>query len=69
VEVTAQPPLVNAATTGLGEVIGFGKVESLPLNGRNWQQPVNLQRGAGGSTFELGGSARRHVIQWLARLA
>ena len=49
VEVTAQAPLVNAATTDLGQVIGSGKVESLPLNGRNWQQLVNLQPGASGS--------------------
>src|SRR5262249_23028041 len=49
VEVTAQAPLVNAATTDLGQVIGSGKVESLPLNGRNWQQLVNLQPGASGT--------------------
>ena len=49
VEVTAQAPLVNAATTDLGQVVGSGKVESLPLNGRNWQQLVNLQPGASSS--------------------
>ncbi len=46
VEVTAQAPLVNAATADLGQVVGSGKVEELPLNGRNWQQLVNLQAGA-----------------------
>jgi Carboxypeptidase regulatory-like domain/TonB-dependent Receptor Plug Domain len=49
VEVTAQAPLVNAATTDLGQVVGSGKVEALPLNGRNWQQLVNLQPGASGT--------------------
>jgi len=38
VEVTAQAPLVNATTTDMGVVIERGKVEALPLNGRNFQQ-------------------------------
>jgi Carboxypeptidase regulatory-like domain/TonB dependent receptor-like, beta-barrel len=46
VEVTAQAPIVNATNTDLGEVVGTGKVDALPLNGRNWEQLVNLQPGA-----------------------
>lgn len=45
VEVTATAPLVNATTTDLGVVIDQRKVESLPLNGRNYQQLVGLQAG------------------------
>ncbi len=45
VEVTAQAPLVNAASSDLGQVVGSDKVETLPLNGRNWQQLVGLQAG------------------------
>lgn len=45
VTVTAGAPLVNATTTELGVVIDQNKVESLPLNGRNYQQLVGLQAG------------------------
>ncbi|HEY8459167.1 MAG TPA: TonB-dependent receptor [Blastocatellia bacterium] len=45
VSVTAAAPLVNATTTDLGVVINQDKVESLPLNGRNYQQLVGLQAG------------------------
>jgi outer membrane receptor protein involved in Fe transport len=45
VSVTAATPLVNATTTDLGVVINQNKVESLPLNGRNYQQLVGLQAG------------------------
>jgi outer membrane receptor protein involved in Fe transport len=45
VDVSAGAPLVNATTTDLGVVIGQNKVESLPLNGRNYQQLVGLQAG------------------------
>ncbi|MBO0860958.1 MAG: TonB-dependent receptor, partial [Chloracidobacterium sp.] len=45
VNVTAATPLVNATTTDLGVVINQNKVESLPLNGRNYQQLVGLQAG------------------------
>ncbi len=45
VSVTAAAPLVNATTTDLGVVIDQKKVESLPLNGRNYQQLVGLQAG------------------------
>ena len=45
VEVVAAAPLVNTTTTDLGIVIDRSRVESLPLNGRNWQQLVGLQAG------------------------
>jgi outer membrane receptor protein involved in Fe transport len=45
VNVTAAAPLVNATTNDLGVVIDQNKVESLPLNGRNYQQLVGLQAG------------------------
>ncbi len=45
VEVVASAPLVNATTTDLGIVMTNTKVESLPLNGRNFQQLVGLQAG------------------------
>ena len=46
VEVAGEAPLVNTTTTDLGAVIDRAKLESLPLNGRNWQQLVGLQPGA-----------------------
>jgi len=45
VEVVAAAPLVNTTTTDLGVVVDQTKVESLPLNGRDWQQLVGLQAG------------------------
>ena len=45
VEVVAAAPLVNTTTTDLGVVVDQSKVESLPLNGRDWQQLVGLQAG------------------------
>lgn len=45
VEVRATAPLVNSTTAELGEVINTAKVEQLPLNGRNFQQLLNLQAG------------------------
>ena len=46
VEVTAEAPVINVSTTDIGTVISTQKVESLPLNGRNWQNLVGLQAGA-----------------------
>ncbi|MBM3788329.1 MAG: carboxypeptidase regulatory-like domain-containing protein, partial [Acidobacteria bacterium] len=46
VEVAGDAPLVNTTTTDLGAVIDRAKLDSLPLNGRNWQQLVGLQPGA-----------------------
>jgi hypothetical protein len=45
VEVVASAPIVNATTTDLGVVMETSKIESLPLNGRNFQQLVGLQAG------------------------
>jgi hypothetical protein len=45
IEVVAAAPLVNTTTTDLGVVVDRSQVESLPLNGRNWQQLVGLQAG------------------------
>jgi hypothetical protein len=46
VDVTTEAPVINVSTTDIGQVIGSQKVESLPLNGRNWQNLVGLQAGA-----------------------
>lgn len=45
VEVKATAPLLNSTTAELGEVVNTAKVEQLPLNGRNFQQLLNLQAG------------------------
>src|SRR5262245_36234663 len=45
VQVADSAPIVNATTTDLGVVITGTKVESLPLNGRNFQSLVGLQPG------------------------
>ena len=55
VDVTAQAPLVNATTTDMGVVIERGKVEALPLNGRNFQQLVSLQAGVVSSPSSAAG--------------
>lgn len=45
VEVVASAPIINATTTDLGVAMEKVKIESLPLNGRNFQQLVGLQAG------------------------
>ena len=45
VEVVATAPIVNATTTDLGVAMERAKIDSLPLNGRNFQQLVGLQAG------------------------
>lgn len=45
VEVVGVAPIVNATTTDLGVAMEKSKIESLPLNGRNFQQLVGLQAG------------------------
>jgi hypothetical protein len=45
VQVVGSAPIVNATTTDLGVVMNNSKVDSLPLNGRDWQQLVGLQTG------------------------
>src|SRR3954451_20339259 len=59
IEVTAAPPLVRAESAELGEVIGQGAVQSLPLNGRNFAQLVYLVPGVtpGQQNENLSGSS------------
>lgn len=45
VEVSAAAPLINTTTTDLGVVMPTQKIDTLPLNGRNFQQLVGLQAG------------------------
>jgi len=49
VEVVGTAPLVNSTTADVGVVMNESKVESLPLNGRNFQQLIGLQPGANAS--------------------
>ena len=72
VEVTAAPPLVRAESAELGEVIGQGAVQSLPLNGRNFAQLVYLVPGvtpgqqgenlSGSSTFNPRASSNFNAL-------
>jgi len=45
VEVKAAPSLINTTTTELGVVMPRSRIEELPLNGRNFQDLVELQAG------------------------
>ncbi len=56
VEVTSQAPLLNTTIPDVGIVIDSQKVESLPLDGRNWQQLVGLQAGGNASPSNTVGS-------------
>ena len=56
VEVSATAPLINTTTTELGVVMSRERVDELPLNGRNFQDLVNLQAGAvSGPSSSAGG--------------
>lgn len=55
ISVEATAPLVNATTTDLGVVMDRSKVDSLPLNGRDWRQLVGLQAGVVASPASSGG--------------
>ncbi len=46
VSVTAAAPLVQSTTSEIGEVVGVRQIESLPLNGRLFEQLVTLTPGA-----------------------
>jgi hypothetical protein len=46
VEVAAAAPLVRSASSELGQVIDYKQIQSLPLNGRLFQQLVTLTPGA-----------------------
>ncbi len=45
IQVTDTAPLINSTTTDLGAVMSRARVDELPLNGRNFQDMVNLQAG------------------------
>ena len=71
-EVTAAAPLVRSETSELGEVINQRSVQSLPLNGRNFAQLVNLVPGvtsgqagenlSGASTFNPRASSNFNAL-------
>ncbi len=46
VEVTAAAPLVRSTTSELGQVIESNRIQTLPLNGRLFQQLITLTPGA-----------------------
>jgi hypothetical protein len=46
VSVTAEAPLVRSTSSELGQVIDYKQIQSLPLNGRLFQQLVTLTPGA-----------------------
>jgi len=43
VQVVSSAPVVNTTTTELGVVMTRDRIDSLPLNGRNYQTLVGLQ--------------------------
>lgn len=45
IDVEATAPQINTTTTDLGVVLNRARVDELPLNGRNFQELVNLQAG------------------------
>jgi hypothetical protein len=45
VNITAEAPQVDTASSTLGEVVGARQIEDLPLNGRNFLQLGDLQAG------------------------
>ena len=45
VEVQATSPMINTTTTDLGVVMPRQRIDELPLNGRNFQDLVELQAG------------------------
>lgn len=56
VEVSATAPLINTSTADLGVVMNRERVDELPLNGRNFQDLVNLQPGViSGPSSSAGG--------------
>lgn len=54
IEVTATAPLINNTTTDLGVVMSRDRIDEVPLNGRNFQDLVELQAGVS-SGFGRGG--------------
>lgn len=56
VEVTGQPPLLEAESSSLGTVVNEQLVNQLPLNGRNFIQLATLSPGVNGVGFSAGGT-------------
>ena len=60
VEVTGEAPLIETRTSTLGALVGQQTIESMPLNGRSWDQLALLQTGitvyGGGSGKSFGDS-------------
>ncbi len=56
VEVTGQPPLLEAESSSLGTVVNEKLVNQLPLNGRNFIQLATLSPGVNGVGFSAGGT-------------
>lgn len=60
VEVTGEAPLIETRTSTLGALVGQRTIESMPLNGRSWDQLALLQTGitvyGGGSGKSFGDS-------------
>lgn len=69
VEVTAEAPLLEAATAAMGEVVDHAKVQSLPLNGRNPLTLLELTPGASvGSQFGTAPGEQNFIVQGNFRL-
>lgn len=60
VEVTGEAPLIETRTSTLGNLVNEQTIESMPLNGRSWDQLALLQTGVveygGGSGSGFGGN-------------
>ena len=56
VEITGQPPLLEAESSSLGTVVNEQLVNQLPLNGRNFIQLATLSPGVNGVGFSAGGT-------------
>jgi outer membrane receptor protein involved in Fe transport len=56
IEVKATAPLINATTTDLGVVMPRTRIDELPLNGRNFQDLVELQAGVVNAPSSSAGS-------------
>jgi len=56
VEITGQPPLLEAESSSLGTVVNEKLVNELPLNGRNFIQLATLSPGVNGVGFSAGGT-------------
>lgn len=60
VEVTGEAPLIETRSSTLGALVNQQTIESMPLNGRSWDQLALLQTGVieygGGSSSGFGGN-------------